>query len=427
MSEAPHQPSPAAPKVNNTPMERQDQAPTGTSQENSSPSLGSEAVAEFGSSDETLRPPNETREQEGNNIGDHVKIGTLPVPDYSLPGISLSEPQRAAEDIHTESELQTSSLGQNGELANEHPETQAETMTFNTAEFTLDRGEPEPFLEGNEFTSRDPHQRFEDGMRTPPRRLITGEQSDPSFTSTSSFNRRQKRRQRLFDACKTGLFYTLTRGNGKTQPKTAVLNLVALQRMNIHGLQAELARYATEIFENDSFDFDESEDRQNLLNLYCDAVRNLDFMREKEKLGYDGDPFLIKSSRALERDVLEARGLIPGHLLPKGDLPPPYDYKHPLLSNASGRHHANEMTMKKQRPERFAMASFGGLLIIVPMLIMANVPGKVASLVTSCVAIIIFAGLITLGTKLGPHEVLASVAAYAAVLVVFVGLSLEKG
>lgn len=150
-------------------------------------------------------------------------------------------------------------------------------------------------------------------------------------------------------------------------------------------------------------------------------------MREKAKLGYDKDPFLMKSSRALERGVFENLGLIPDHVLPQGELPPPEDQDQPLLFNESdGRYHANEQITKKQRLERFAMASFGGLLIIVPMLIMANVPGKVASLVTSCVAIIIFAGLITLGTKLGPHEVLASVAAYAAVLVVFVGLSLEK-
>ncbi|KAI6790348.1 hypothetical protein KC361_g7966 [Hortaea werneckii] len=197
--------------------------------------------------------------------------------------------------------------------------------------------------------------------------------------------------------------------------------------MNIHGLREHLANHAAGSFKDRRFALEDAESRQGLLNLYCDAVRNLDLMREKDKLGYDRDPFLVKSSRALERDVLESSGLIPDHVLPKGELPLPYDHEHPVLANENGgRHHANKATSKKQRLERFAMASFGGLLIIVPMLIMANVPGKVASLVTSCVAIAIFAALVTLGTKLGPHEVLASVAAYAAVLVVFVGLSLEK-
>ncbi|KAI7345299.1 hypothetical protein KC354_g14811 [Hortaea werneckii] len=196
--------------------------------------------------------------------------------------------------------------------------------------------------------------------------------------------------------------------------------------MNVHALQARLTNDAAESFQTGRFDRD-LEDLQQTLNLYSDAVRTFDFMREKAKLGYDRDPFLMKSSRALERGILESSGLIPHHVLPKGTLPLPEDHQHPLLSSESGgRHHANEMTLRQQRLERFAMASFGGLLIIVPMLIMANVPGKVASLVTSCVAIAIFAALVTLGTKLGPHEVLASVAAYAAVLVVFVGLSLEE-
>jgi hypothetical protein len=72
------------------------------------------------------------------------------------------------------------------------------------------------------------------------------------------------------------------------------------------------------------------------------------------------------------------------------------------------------------------MAAIGGLLLVVPMLIMANVPGKVSSLVTTCVALVIFSALIALFTELGPHEILATTAAYAAVLVVFVGTSMSS-
>lgn len=267
MSEAAHQPSPAAPEASNTPTEPQDQAPAGTSQEYSSPTAASKTVSEFHSSAETLRPSEEIQKEEGGSIGDHIKIGTPPAPSCPLPRPSCSEARRATEDIHTEPGLQTSSLGQNEPLANGHPEMQAERMTSNTAEFKLDQ--EVWFLDGIGDPSNRYHQCFEDGMRTPPRRLTPEEYSDPSLTSGSSFNRCQKRRQRLFDAGKASLFYTLTRSNGKTQPKTAVLNLVALQRMNIHGLQAGLARYAAMNFLHDSFDFDESEDRQTLLNLYC--------------------------------------------------------------------------------------------------------------------------------------------------------------
>ncbi|KAI6897934.1 glutamine synthetase/guanido kinase, partial [Hortaea werneckii] len=419
MSEAAHQPSTTAPEANSTPLEPQNQVPKGTSQENLSSILGSEAVSEFDFSDDTLRPSGEIQEQEGSGINGHVKTGPLPVADCSLPGPSRSEPQRPAEDIHAGGELDASSPDDGESFKNE---SEAERTFVGIQEPSLHRTVLEIQMDS---VSAD--QSIEDGRSTPPRNSNTETlQETPSRTLLDEY---EKHKRRLFDAGKMGLFYTLTGRSDRKKPKTAVLNLAALQRMNIHGLQEDLADCAATSFENgrlSQFDQD-SETRQRLLNLYCDAVRNLDLMREKEKLGYDRDPFIVKSSRALERDILKNSGLIPRHLLPQGELPPPYDHKRPLLSNGSGgRHHANEQTTKKQRLERFAMASFGGLLIIVPMLIMANVPGKIASLVTSCVAIVIFAALVTLGTKLGPHEVLASVAAYAAVLVVFVGLSLEK-
>jgi len=72
---------------------------------------------------------------------------------------------------------------------------------------------------------------------------------------------------------------------------------------------------------------------------------------------------------------------------------------------------------------RFGMASAGGLVLIVPMLIMANLESKTASLVTTCVAMFLFAAGITFGTQLKPDQVLGATAAYAAVLVVFVGTS----
>jgi hypothetical protein len=59
-------------------------------------------------------------------------------------------------------------------------------------------------------------------------------------------------------------------------------------------------------------------------------------------------------------------------------------------------------------------------VLIGPMLIMANLP---ASLVTTCIAMVLFAAGITFGTQLKPDQVLGATAAYAAVLVVFVGTS----
>jgi VIT1/CCC1 family predicted Fe2+/Mn2+ transporter len=68
------------------------------------------------------------------------------------------------------------------------------------------------------------------------------------------------------------------------------------------------------------------------------------------------------------------------------------------------------------------MAVFGGLAVISPMLIMALVPGLVVSLVTTSVATAIFgAVMVIIGTDSSGKDVLASTAAYAAFLVVFIG------
>lgn len=145
-----------------------------------------------------------------------------------------------------------------------------------------------------------------------------------------------------------------------------------------------------------------------------DSVRKLDHMGQCALRGYDEEPYLMKSSSAL----------IPQHVLPSGPLPIPRDHSSPLLREV-GRKKANRMAYDKLRLLRFTVAASGVSLVIVPMLIMANVPGKVASLVTTCVAILIFAALVTLVSKLSPNEVLATTAAYAAILAVFVGASLS--
>jgi VIT1/CCC1 family predicted Fe2+/Mn2+ transporter len=146
-------------------------------------------------------------------------------------------------------------------------------------------------------------------------------------------------------------------------------------------------------------------------------------MKQCATRGYEQDPFLMKSSRTLERSILEATKLVPDHVLPAGPLPLPIDHDSPQL-RYTGRNEANKATRHNNRVLRFTMAGIGALLLVVPMLIMANIPGKTASLITTCIALLIFSVLIPLLTELGPNEILATTAAYAAVLVVFVGTSL---
>lgn len=74
--------------------------------------------------------------------------------------------------------------------------------------------------------------------------------------------------------------------------------------------------------------------------------------------------------------------------------------------------------------ERLWMGILGGLALIGPMLLMVLHKDLLTTLVTTSVATLLFAvALALLGTRLRGETVLASVAAYAAVLVVFVGTS----
>lgn len=75
---------------------------------------------------------------------------------------------------------------------------------------------------------------------------------------------------------------------------------------------------------------------------------------------------------------------------------------------------------------RFIVAMTGGLSVVIPMLIMSIPQGSTRSLVTTSVAVVFFAGIISVGFSTSNGETLGITAAYAAVLVVFVGTSVQQ-
>jgi hypothetical protein len=84
-----------------------------------------------------------------------------------------------------------------------------------------------------------------------------------------------------------------------------------------------------------------------------------------------------------------------------------------------------ETKMRKQAfSERIWMGALGGVAVIGPMLLMSLHRTLTTSLVTSSVATVLFTVVLALGARnLKGQEVLGAVAAYAAVLVVFIGTS----
>ena len=72
---------------------------------------------------------------------------------------------------------------------------------------------------------------------------------------------------------------------------------------------------------------------------------------------------------------------------------------------------------------RFIFAITGGLSLVIPMLIMRIHENSTKSLITTSVAVILFAAVVSVGFAASNAETLGITAAYAAVLVVFVGTS----
>lgn len=158
-----------------------------------------------------------------------------------------------------------------------------------------------------------------------------------------------------------------------------------------------------------------------------EALRNLEYMQEyaaRFSKDDEQDPFYLKSSKMLERQAMEDAGLIRDFMDPKGRLPRTRDDPQDPILPGTARSVANEAAKAEELVIRFLMATVGGLALIVPVLVMSFFPGRNVSLVTTSVAMLLFAAGITLMTKLAPDQVLGATAAYAAVLVVFVGTSL---
>jgi hypothetical protein len=88
----------------------------------------------------------------------------------------------------------------------------------------------------------------------------------------------------------------------------------------------------------------------------------------------------------------------------------------------------DEQTKKRRKAEAFSkrlfMAAFGGAALVGPMIIMTLHPTKATNLATASAFVIVVAGLFAYAmTDATPKDVMAATAAYAAVLVVFVGAS----
>lgn len=159
--------------------------------------------------------------------------------------------------------------------------------------------------------------------------------------------------------------------------------------------------------------------------------------KERSRAVGHADPFLITTEDRLSFILMEREGLFRHPNLTPEQVQSLTD-RHRRRSAAwdpeSNMLPGESRTEMRRRNEvrlffeRFTLGVFGGLAIIAPMLIMALSNSLLVSLVVTSVTTMLFAVLLALpvfGGGLDGPTVLVSVAAYAAILVVFVGTSLS--
>ncbi|KAH8746001.1 hypothetical protein F5883DRAFT_586053 [Diaporthe sp. PMI_573] len=224
----------------------------------------------------------------------------------------------------------------------------------------------------------------------------------------------------------------IRRIDGDEVGNVAVLSFRALQLYRIAKLQASLIKLQNDVMEGRARESLENTDQDKqadeLIQRYANAIRNYDTLSQA-----------ITFSRGTKYEFLgtneafKARGRSGKSKwwISQGDLTaattiPDYDGIGPLGFRELDKKRLIGRENMKALKSRFVMALFGGVSLIVPMLIMALRPSLVVDLVTTSAATVSFAAVVTfLGTDASGKDVLASTAAYTAVLVVFVGASLQ--
>lgn len=152
----------------------------------------------------------------------------------------------------------------------------------------------------------------------------------------------------------------------------------------------------------------------------------------------DSDRFRITTHKELSAELMKEAGIFEIPMLFEGKVLP-FHRRQPLdrddLSKLPGvaRHAKLNEEKVQDIMQRFCWGIGGGLALVGPMLLMVLHKTLLTTLLTTSVSVVVFAfavavisGGVMPGTKtvdLGPKDVLAATATYAAVLVVFVGAS----
>ncbi|KAK8008314.1 hypothetical protein PG991_010865 [Apiospora marii] len=197
------------------------------------------------------------------------------------------------------------------------------------------------------------------------------------------------------------------------------LSIAEMQRMRLRKLQGKLVKHAAQL----QFEGTEPDEWETDLQQYTKALQDYDYMvtcSQKPE-----DPFLVTGERLVDDYLLtEVLKQFPEPLKDKKALsvPGPWDQKSRAVGGTRNENVAKAWA--KGFHSRVAMAALGGFLLVGPMWLMVLHNTLYTCLVTTTVFVTVF-GLLMARWLDKPMDVMSATAAYAAVLVVFVGLGTD--
>lgn len=219
--------------------------------------------------------------------------------------------------------------------------------------------------------------------------------------------------------------YPSSRQDVENPKSHLVISFAALHRMRLRKLQIQLVNRVMTMH----FKREEPSDWEDLLKEYITAQRDYKYIRECSD-GNTRDPFLFTSAGWLEGVFLgrELDKVTPQDREKKGEWVGVglsdfiYDDD---SEDTRGRMNAKEKTLNLIH--RLAMAVFGGAFLIGPMWLMVLRDDVYTTLITATAFVVGFGLIISIGPafisgfRINVDTVMSVTAAYAAVLVVFVG------
>ena len=203
------------------------------------------------------------------------------------------------------------------------------------------------------------------------------------------------------------------------------INLAELQRMRLRALQIQLVDDVVNLCSN-GYSHDNNREWEDHLEAYTKAIQDYTYMQQTAtRHPRDRDPFLITTERWVDHYILDHFVQAP-HLASQ-DVFSSEEWEPESVSSPIGgtRHETNQATAQRAFLDRLGLAIVGALFLVGPMWLMVLHNTMWTSLVSTSVLVFVF-GFLAAVYLADKEKVLASTAAYAAVLVVFVGLGVER-